>query len=183
MNRSLPAGILAFTAAACLLSAAPVRAEQYSIDPARSEIRFSVKNFGAARVQGKFTGFSGTISYSENDAAHSSATASIQTASIDTGIHRRDEHLRGKAFLDSTAYPAMTFESTSVDLNGTEGLCAGRLTLRGITQEVRIPFKITPGERLRIEAGFTLNRRDFGISYNALIGNEVKVALRLEAEK
>ena len=183
MDKRPHTGVLLFAVAAGLFLSTPARAEQYSIDPVRSEIRFSIRNLGIGRVYGKFTGFSGTISYNDRDATHSSARASIQTASIDTRIRRRDEHLRGKTFLDSAAYPVMTFESTSVELNGAEGICSGKLTLRGITKEVRILFKITPGERLRVAADFTLNRRDFGISYNALIGNEVKVALSLEAEK
>ena len=171
-----------FASALCFLPATPASAaDRYTLDPARSEIRFSIRNLGIGRVYGKFTEFSGALLYDERDASRSSATAAVQTVSIDTRIRRRDEHLRSPAFLDTAAYPEMAFQSTRVEMNGPEGVCVGTLTLHGVSKEVRIPFKISQGDRLSIQADFALNRRDFGISYNALIGNEVTVALRLEA--
>lgn len=79
----------------------PARANEiFRFDPSRSTIEFKVRHFfGTAK--GKFTKFSGTIDVDREYPEKSTVTATIQTASIDTAIAKRDEHLRGEDFLMS----------------------------------------------------------------------------------
>lgn len=172
----------------CVFLADPaLAADPYAIDPAHSEIQFSIRNFVVGRVHGRFTEFSGTILYDKGEISRSSVTADIQAASVDTGNRQRDGHLRSPAFFDAAAYPSITFRSARVEPLDGGYVCTGTLTLHGVSREIRVPFRVSQRERSRdtdrigIEANLTLNRRDYGISWNVLIGNEVRVRLRLEA--
>ncbi len=76
-------------------------ATTYEIDTAHSTVGFSVPILGGlSQVKGKFSEFTATINYDEADVTKSSVTATIKTASIDTGIERRDAHLRNADFFD-----------------------------------------------------------------------------------
>lgn len=171
-----------------LLADPALAADSYAIDPAHSEIEFSIRNLVVGRVHGRFTEFSGTILFDGGKIPQSSVTADIQATSIVTGNRQRDEHLRSSAFFDTAVYPSATFQSARVEPLGDGYVCMGIFTLHGVSREIRIPFRISRREngagdtdRIGIEADLTLNRRDYGISWNALIGNEVRVRLRLEA--
>ena len=152
-------------------------ADSYAIDPAHSGIEFSIRNLVVGRVHGRFSEFSGTILFDGGEIPQSSVTADIQTTSIVTGNRRRDEHLRSSAFFDTAVYPSATFQSARVEPLGDGYMCVGTLTLHGVSREIRIPFQISRKEngtgntdRIGIEADLTLNRRDYGISWNPLIG-------------
>jgi len=121
----------------------------------------------------------------------------IKTASIDTGNADRDNHLRSPDFFDAAKYPEITFASTRIEKRGDEYVCIGTLTIRGVSREVAIPFRILGvvrdqrgNTRLGVEAGLTINRLDYGVSWSRaleggglVVGNDVKIELNVQAIK
>src|ERR1700716_4298881 len=84
--------------------------ETYKIDPAHSTIAFKVHQY-VTTVAGKFTRFSGTVDVDPDHAEKSSVVAKIDVASIDTGIAKRDAHLRSAEFFNVAKFPGITFKS------------------------------------------------------------------------
>jgi polyisoprenoid-binding protein YceI len=185
----------ALAAVCCLLlvTFAPASlAASYEVDTAHSTVGFSVPILGGlSRVSGKFSDFKATIVYDEADITKSSVTATIKTASIDTGIERRDAHLRTADFFDAEKYPEITFQSSRVEKKGKQLVVHGTLTMHGVAKEVAIPFSVT-GKNTNPDnkkvVGFAghlkLNRRDYGIAYTnknnpTFIGDEIEIELNL----
>jgi polyisoprenoid-binding protein YceI len=176
-----------------LLALAPATsATTYEADTAHSTVGFSVPIAGGlSKVSGKFADFTATIVYDEADVTKSSVVAKIKTASIDTGIERRDNHLRTADFFDAEKYPEITFQSTRVEKKGKQLVVYGNLTMRGITKEVAIPFTVTGKESTpdkKTVVGFAghlkLNRQDYGIAFTRkdnpkFIGDEIEIELNL----
>ncbi len=184
----------ALFAICCLtLALAPATlAASYEVDTAHSTVGFSVPILGGlSQVSGKFSDFKATIVYDEADITKSSVTATIKTASIDTGIERRDAHLRNPDFFDAEKYPEITFQSSRVEKKGKQLILHGTLTMHGVAKEIAIPFTIT-GKNTNPDSkkvvGFAgrlkLNRRDYGIAYTnknnpTFIGDEIEIELNL----
>ncbi len=184
--------------AASLAGLIPVwGAEEFAIDPVHSSIEFSVRHMMVTNVRGRFREFSGTIFYDEKDIRKSSVRVTIKTTSIDTGNTDRDNHLRSPDFFDAAKYPEITFASTRIEKRGDAYVCIGTLTIRGVSREVAIPFQILGvvrdqrgNTRLGIEAGLTINRLDYGVSWSRaleggglVVGNDVKIELNVQAIK
>lgn len=169
----------------------------WQIDPAHSEIGFEVKHMMFATVRGRFRGVEGTVVLGERaNVARSRVTATIETASIDTGHPQRDEHLRSSDFFDVERYPTLTFESRSVQrADDGELILTGDLTMRGVTRSVTLKGSqsgqgVDPwgNERVGFTATTTIDRRDFGLTWNQaleaggiLVGNEVRITLEIQA--
>ena len=177
---------------------APIPAGDYRIDPAHSVLAFAIKHNEIALVRGRFRDFSGKINYDDRDIAKSSVEVTAKIESINTGVDRRDAHLRTADFFDAAKYPEMTFKSTRVEKKRShQYVLHGDLTLRGITKPVAIPFTlagaIKDGQgntRFGVAGQTTINRRDFGFTWGKTmenggldVGNEVMIDLQLEAVK
>ncbi len=188
--------IAAFVAlVAVAYSAEALAIDKYVVDQAHTSVGFSVKHMVITNVKGKFKQFDGVIMYDENDITKTSVSGSIPVASIDTGNERRDDHLRSEEFFHAEKYPEITFESKKVVKRDDGYVMIGDITIRGVTKEIEVPFevvgKITDpmgNTRIGIEAQTTINRQDFGVSWNkALEGggliaaDDVKVELDVEA--
>src|ERR1700756_5007965 len=120
--------------------AAPLFADTYKIDKAHSEATFTVRHF-VSKVSGKFDDFAGTITGDLANAGAASVEFTIKTASIDTGVANRDNHLRSADFFDAEKNPEITFKSTSIKPSGTKNVfnVTGNLTMRGVTKQVTLP--------------------------------------------
>lgn len=165
----------------------------WTLDPAHTEIGFTVRHMMVSKVRGGFTSFQGTITTAENP-LESSGTAVIDLASITTNNAQRDEHLRSADFFHVDSDPKMTFHTTSLRADGDGFVAVGELTIRGVTKPIELAVElggIGPdaygGTRLGLSATGTLNRSDFGVTWNAAIegGGVVvseKVQLSLEVE-
>ena len=183
---------------ALLLLAAPplAGAATWQIDPDHAFVEFKVRHLMVSSVKGVFTRVAGTIEADDADLARAKVNVTIDTASIDTNIAKRDEHLRSPDFFDVAKYPAMTFVSRQVILDGGRvDKVIGDLTIRGTTREVTLavseftpPIK-DPWGNIRRGATATaiINRKDFGLIWNALlesggvaVGDEVKISLDIE---
>ncbi len=167
----------------------------YSIDKAHSEATFQVRHL-LTKVRGHFSDFDGTIEYDEQDPERSSVNVAIQASSIDTSERDRDTHLRSADFFEVEKFPTLTFTSAAITRKGSDGFgVAGDLTIRGVTRAVT--FDVTflgkakdpwGNERIAFEAETTINRKDYGLLWNAaletggfLVGDEVKISLSVQA--
>jgi polyisoprenoid-binding protein YceI len=168
----------------------------WQIDNSHSHIGFSVKHMMIATVRGEFKAYTGTLSLDTDDLTKSVFTGEIAIASIDTREPKRDEHLRSADFFDAETYPTMTFKSTRVEpVGGNDYRIVGELTIKGITKEVVLEAEYAGihkdpwgNTRTGFTASATLDRKDFGLSWNAaletggvLVGEKVKLSLDIEA--
>lgn len=167
----------------------------WEIDPAHSRAAFAVKHMMFTTVRGHFKVLSGHVHIDEQNPANSSVDAQVETASIDTGEPRRDEHLRSADFFDAQQYPTLTFKSTSVEhLGGNEYNVIGDLTIHGVTRPVTLKAEYggqgkTPFGTLAagLSAKGKINRKDWGLNWNApleaggwLVGEDVNIEIDLE---
>jgi polyisoprenoid-binding protein YceI len=167
----------------------------FKFDPAHSTIAFKVRHF-LGTAKGRFTKFSGTIEVDREHPEKSSVTATIQAASIDTAIAKRDEHLRGEDFFNVQKFPEITFKSRRVKRTGpTAGEITGDLTMHGVTREITLRVELlgTPESagknqttRWRVTTA-PIKRSEFGLSWSksveavSMIGDEVAVDIQIEA--
>jgi len=167
----------------------------YTIDKAHSEVVFQVRHL-LTRVRGRFSDFEGTITYDEANPERSSVSATIRPASIDTNEPDRDKHLRSADFFDVEKFPTLTFTSTRVVKKDAEHFdVMGDLTIHGVTRPVTLNVSFLGkakdpwgNERLGFEAETTINRKDYGLMWNApletggfLVGDEVRITLSVQA--
>lgn len=146
----------------------------WQIDPAHTDVSFSVKHLMIARVRGRFAGVRGTILLDESDRANSSADVEIDVATIDTRQQQRDAHLRSADFFEVEKYPTLGFRSRRVERGrGKRFRVVGDLTIRGVTREVALDATDEgrgrdPGgdDRAAFSATTTIDRRDFGLTWN-----------------
>lgn len=175
-------------------SAAP-----WNIDAEHSNVGFKVRHMMVSNVKGDFGKVVGVVDIDDKDITKSKVEVVIDTASIDTGVVKRDEHLKSPDFFDVAKYPTMTFVSQKVKKAGNGKLKVdGLLTLHGITRPVVLnvegPTKAFKDPWGNIKRGATattkINRKDFGLTYNAavesggvLVGEEIDIALEVELLK
>src|SRR5207245_6363701 len=115
-------------------------AETYTIDPAHSSVGFAVTHMVINTVHGKFNEFSGNIEL--EGSAVKVATGTIQAKSIDTGIEKRDNHLRSADFFDVAKFPTITFRSKRAEKQGAEAVLVGDFTMHGVTKEISLPVTV-----------------------------------------
>lgn len=131
-----------------------------------SQIGFTVKSLGRA-VKGGFGSFGGRLVHGAGDGVM--ASGSVEVASIDTGIAKRDDHLRSADFFDAASHPQITFDSRRIIANGDSYDILGTLTIKGVSQDVSLIGRLRPpapgddGDTRRIAAEATINRHAFGI--------------------
>jgi polyisoprenoid-binding protein YceI len=173
-------------------AAAPAGVAHYVADPAKSTLQFTFLQAGA-KNQGHFTRFPVTFDFSPDDLAASRLEVTVQMNSFTTGDQERDETLRGADLLAVAKYPEAHFSATQISrtANGFEAL--GKLTLRGVARDLRVPFTFRTASENGTTAGYmngktTVRRLDFGVGQGDWkatdqVGNDVEVsfALRLTA--
>jgi len=187
---------LASIAATLLLGSFAHAAETYKVDPLHTSVNFSVRHLGINNVKGKFKEFEGALMLEGDTLKEASGT--IQVKSVDTGVEKRDNHLRTADFFDAAKYPTITFKTKRVEKDGSRQLVLiADFTMRGVTKELRLPAKMSKptkdpwgGVRVGLEAKTKLNRKDYGINYNELletgamaVGEEVELEINTEAVK
>ncbi|MDQ8185834.1 YceI family protein [Pelagicoccus sp. SDUM812002] len=111
-------------------------------DPAHSKLGFTVTHLGIADVPGYFGDYEVTIKASEEDFSDAKVELTVQTASIETRVERRNKHLKSADFFDVEKYPTMTFKSTDIrEISDNTYELAGDLTLHGVTEEVTVTMR------------------------------------------
>lgn len=150
---------------------APVAAERraYVFDRAHSQINFIAEAL-LISAHGHFDRFDGQVQIDPENLENSTLNLTIETASINTRIERRDNHLRSPDFFDAASHPQITFASKSVrKVDDTNLVLTGDLTVRGVTKTVDVPVEVVflRDGRGRFKGQFQINRQDFGVSYNS----------------
>ena len=142
----------------------------YKFDQAKSTIGFSVHQF-LGTTHGKFKKFEGKIEINREHPENSSVSARIDVRSIDTGIVKRDNHLRSPEFFNVEKNPEITFKSRSVKQTGAqEGDIAGDLTMHGVTKPITLHVKLlsSPNETNQTRWAVTtepLKRKEFNLMF------------------
>ena len=151
-------------------SASVIPTGTWSIDPSWSSLEFEVRKLGLVTVKGRIPGFSGTAQGGESAAIE----GVVDATSITTFDETRDAHIQSPEFFDTERYPELTFASTSVDLDGDEVVVHGDLTIKGITKPVELRGELVGpandpwgNERIGLELAGSVDRRDFGLEWNA----------------
>lgn len=171
-------------------------AATWTIDTDHSAANFSIQHMAISKVRGDFGKVSGKVVFDESGSTPFSIEITIDPASIDTGVAKRDEHLRSADFFDVSQYPTISFVSEKVVPTGEDKYqVEGTLTMHGVSKSVTVDLEGLAGEakdpwgNLRKGAQITggINRKDFGIVYNAvldggnlLIGETAEVSVDLE---
>ena len=167
----------------------------WQFDPGHTYIGFTGRHLMVATVRGEFVAFTGSVTFDAADLAHAQATIEIDAASVTTHNADRDAHFRSSDFFDTDHYPTIRFQSRRVVLAAAnQGQVIGDLTIRGITREVVLTLNYTGVQQTpwgTESAGFslrgTVNRKDWGLTWNALLaagglvaGDEIGLVIDLE---
>lgn len=167
----------------------------WQLDPVHTHIGFSVKHMMVSTVRGQFKQYRGTLNIDPADFAKSNFEGEIDVASIETGNSQRDDHLRTSDFFDAPNHPKITFKSTSIQPKGDgEFVVHGDITIRGVTQAIALDVEFHGTSKnpwgktvAGLSAKGAVNRKDFGVSYNALleaggvaVGEKVKIEIEVE---
>jgi polyisoprenoid-binding protein YceI len=173
-------------------------ATRYEVDDQHTSVTFSVRHL-FTEVEGRFQTFDGEIVFDPAAPEQTTIKGTIDAASIDTNVQKRDEHLRSADFFDVAKYPKIAFASTGVtdiDKATNKGKILGNLTMHGVTKPVVLDAQFLGaatdpwGNR---KAGFaattTINRKDFGLGWNKalesgglLVGDEVTIRINVEGD-
>ena len=179
--------------------ATPALAATWTLDPAHSNVQFSVRHMMLSNVRGEFGKVAGTVNGDEAKPTEATITATIDAASINTREPKRDEHLKSADFLDVATFPTITFTSKKIEAAGPGTFkVTGDLTLHGVTKEVVLDVSdVTPPiqdpfgkTRAGATATTRINRKDFGVNWSktmdnggVVVGDDVTITIDVEATK
>ena len=178
-----------------VLSLSLANATPYILDDSHTQVGFSVKHLMITNVTGEFKTYNADIDFDAKTKKFNGFKADIETKSVDTGIEKRDEHLRSEDFFLSEKFPKMTFVMKSYKSDGNKGKMSGDLTIKDVTKAVTLDVddiatvKDFQGNK---RVGFTLkgkiNRMDYGLKWNKTleagglaVSEEVKILVEIEA--
>jgi polyisoprenoid-binding protein YceI len=171
---------------------------EYTLDPTHTRLGFVTRHAMVTKVRGSFNDFDSEIHIDAAEPARSSAKVVIRVDSIDTRNPDRDAHLRSNDFFAMDEFPTITFESTGAEQVSDDVFrITGDLTIRGVSKPVSADLEFTGAaqdpfgnQRVGFEGSMTLNRKDWGISWNAaletggvLVSEKVTLEFELSAIK
>ncbi len=167
----------------------------WEFDQNHRNIGFSARHLGISTVHGFFEKADVTVNLDSDDPTQWSMSAVVDANSINTGIPRRDDALRGESYFETDKFPEIRFETTRIERQG-DGYCiVGSLTMHGVTKEVELEaaFGGEAVDREILKRGFTaqgtIDRFAFGIGdpdhreKTWTVSDEVKLLLDMEALK
>jgi polyisoprenoid-binding protein YceI len=167
----------------------------WNIDPAHTEIIFSVRHMMITNVRGRFDRFDGTIDFDEADPTNTAVDIKIEAASINTNNSDRDTHLRSADFLNAEQYPHLAFKSKAVEQSDSNhARLIGDLTIGETTREVRLDVEYFGQAKSPwgvVSAGFkaetSFNRKSWGLEWNHaletggwLVGEMINITIEAE---
>ncbi len=181
-----------------VLAATTLWADKYTLDAAHSEVEFAVRHMMISKTKGDFKEYAGVVEFDGKDLNTLKFDVTVKTASIDTKIEKRDEHLKGEDFFDAAKFPEIKFVSTAIkNIKGNSFDVVGKLTIKGVTKEVTIPMTYAGtvtspwGQTVAgFEGEFAINRTDYGLTWNkaleaggVVVGEEVTISIQAETIK
>jgi polyisoprenoid-binding protein YceI len=187
---ALPVALLAYGESDDSAAGTTGNYDVYVIDPVHSGISFKIRHF-FTKVPGSFGNFEGTIKVDPENIANSKAMATVTVASVNTNNDDRDEHLRSNDYFGVETHPTATFTSTAWEqIDDKTFKVTGDLTLMGATQPVTLDVELLgfgEGRNGVMLSGWdattTLDRTDWGMSSNPVLGDEVDITLNIQARK
>jgi polyisoprenoid-binding protein YceI len=184
----LALGAMALCLGAAVRAADAPAPAQYVLDPARSSLEFSFTQAGAAN-KGKFTRFAVSFTFSPAAPTTGRLAVTIEVGSLDTGDKERDDTLRGAELFAVSRYPQASFLATEFARTASGYEALGKLTIRGVTHEARVPFTFRTASEGGVSVGYmvgktSLKRLDYGVGQGDWkatdqVGNEVGVTFAL----
>ena len=172
-------------------------APKWDIDPAHSSVAFTTAHFFVP-VEGRFDKFSGERLFDPANLAGSKADFTIDVNSVNTQDTKRDDDLRSKHFFEVKTWPSMKFVSSFFEKkNDKEFIAHGKLTIKDVTKDIELPFKILGvmehpmkkgTEVMGIQASTTINRGDYGVgtgdwAADMVVRSEVEIKITLEVSR
>ncbi len=180
-------------AVAMMASMSAYAAEKYTIDPAHTYPNFKISHLGFSTMHGRFGKTEGelTIDWENNTG---SVNIVIDAASVDTGMKKRDDHLRSPDFLNAAEFPEITYVSDDITIHPDKTATVnGELTIMGVSKPVTLDVKsINCGEHpmqkgtyvCGFDAEGKIKRSDFGVSYALpAVGDEMELEIEVEAKR
>lgn len=166
-------------------------AKEFIIDNTHTNVGFSIKHMMISNVKGDFKTYTAEINYDTEKKIFTKLNAKIEASSVDTGIAKRDEHLKSADFFDVANFKNIDFAMTRME----NGKVTGKLTMHGVTKEVILDTKVhgtVKDFQGNLRIGFTLegkiNRKDFGLGWNKIlegggltVGEDVILSIEIEA--
>ena len=177
---------------------------KWFFEPGHTAAEFCVRHMMVTQVRGHFKNVRGTLFFDPANPSIASVEVTIDAAGIWTGEADRDAHLKSADFLDVEKHPNITFKGKQVEIVGaSDAVLTGELTIRGMTRAVPLRVQYLgqwqtpwwedgaekgPKTRAGFVATTTINRHDFGVSWNAplnrggvVVGNMVEITIDAEA--
>ncbi len=167
---------------------------RWTIDPGHAQLGFVGRHLKFTKVRGRFTDVVGSIDVSDHP-VDTTVDVTVTIASVDTGNVARDEHLRSSELFDAERFPIATFRGRAAAWSTDHGTLVGDLTIKGVTRQVTfdvdyLGFVADPwgGDRIVFSARTSINRDDFGVTWNVpletgglLVSREIGIEIDLEA--
>jgi polyisoprenoid-binding protein YceI len=166
----------------------------WNIDKTHSEVGFSVRHMMISNVRGKFEKFDAEVELDPKNLQAAKVTATIDTASVNTGVEQRDNHLRSPDFFDSEKHPSLVFTSTKVKQSGNELEVTGKLKIRDQAHEITLKGELEgPGKdpwgntRIGVSLSGEIDREQWGLGWNqaletggVLVAKKVKISIEAQ---
>lgn len=188
--------LLLLTAFVAMPSLAAAQAVDWNVDPNHTRVGFVARHLGFSKVRGEFKKFTGSAKADATTGKLVSFEATIEAATVDTGIEKRDKHLRSDDFFAVDKHPQITVKSKSITWKGDKFTGVVALTIRGKTRDVKVEGELLgihdvdfgrgKHKRAGYEATATINRKDFGLHFNGLAeglsiaGDEITIEITTE---
>jgi polyisoprenoid-binding protein YceI len=163
----------------------------WTVDKVHSSVRYEIEHNGNSAYRGSFEDVDGRLEYGESGV---SLTGTVQLTSNDLKDEQQRGHVLSPDFFDAERHPEARFASTDVQLDGHEVVITGELTLKGVAREITVRGTIGApgpniggGETIPVHLAATIDRQDYGVSWNAelpngsrVLGDEVRIEVVLE---
>ena len=190
MNTAVKTLFAAAFAVAAFTATPQTHAAEYEIDAAHASIYFKTTHLGVSEIYGRFNEFDGEVAWT-GEAGDAAFGVEIQTASVDTGVKKRDDHLRSPDFFNVAQHPTIAFASTGVEAKGEDRYhVTGEFTMNGRTRQITIPMtyhgstEFRGTEKIGFSGELTIDRREWGLdAWQGLVGNDVTLMISFEADK
>ena len=159
-----------------------LNAQQYKPVDGKSEIKFTVKNFGV-NTNGTLSGLKGSIQFNPSNISAASFNISVDVNTINTGVDMRDNHLKKDEYFNTEKYPTITYTSAEIKANNDGYIISGQLTIKGISKNISFPFTaVAQNSGMLFTGNFSINRKDFDVGgSSAVLSNNVDVSLKVFA--
>lgn len=176
---------------------------RYELDPDHLTVAFLVDHIGYAKSLGMFRAASGGYNFDEASGRLTALRIEVQTDSVFTNQRKRDEHLKGPDFLNSTEFPRMVFTADAAQRigegsNNRKFEIKGQLQLLGKTQPLTLQATWNKSAESPLGGGLfarkpyvmgvsargSFKRSAFGMNYgvaNGWVGDEMELIIEFEA--